>query len=125
MGIAHRRWQSYTDPDRLCVHPRTGVVDRDQDGCWFWGRPSFCGFWRDLGAASNEIRPDWDLGTPGLCEARDAGDRSQFHGWDRRKPHTARVEGLRPRTWRSRSALRDWNREIRWPEAQPHWNIMK
>ena len=31
-----------------------------------------------------EIRPDWDLSTPGLREAGDAGDYSKFHGWDRR-----------------------------------------
>jgi len=29
-------------------------------------------------------RPDWDLSKPGLREAWDAGDRSPFHGWDRR-----------------------------------------
>ena len=27
---------------------------------------------------------DWDLSTPGLREAWAAGDRSPFHGWDRR-----------------------------------------
>jgi hypothetical protein len=30
------------------------------------------------------IRPDWDLAAPGLREAWDAGDRSLFHGWDRK-----------------------------------------
>ena len=34
--------------------------------------------------ASSEIRPDWDLSKPGLREAWDAGDWSQFHGWDRK-----------------------------------------
>ena len=38
--------------------------------------------WRDLRAASSEIRPDWDLSRPGLREAWDAGDYSSFHGWD-------------------------------------------
>jgi hypothetical protein len=33
-----------------------------------------------------EIRPDWDLSTPGLREAWDAGDFSHFHGWDRKTP---------------------------------------
>jgi hypothetical protein len=32
----------------------------------------------------SEIRPDWDLGTPGLREAWEASDYSPFHGWDRR-----------------------------------------
>ncbi len=40
-------------------------------------------------------RPDWDLATPGLREAWDAGDRSPFHGWDRRaRP----VTGVEPAT---------------------------
>ena len=36
----------------------------------------------------SEIRPDWDLSTPGLREAGDAGDYSKFHGWDRRSPES-------------------------------------
>ncbi|MCW2527636.1 MAG: alkyl hydroperoxide reductase, partial [Pseudonocardiales bacterium] len=28
--------------------------------------------------------PDWDLSRPGLRIAWDAGDRSDFHGWDKR-----------------------------------------
>ena len=39
--------------------------------------------WRDLRAASSQVRPDWDLSAPGLREAWDAGDLSHFHGWDR------------------------------------------
>ena len=37
-----------------------------------------------LRAATREIRPDWDLSTPGLREAWTAGDRAPFHGWDRK-----------------------------------------
>ncbi|HET9104011.1 MAG TPA: hypothetical protein VFN55_11730 [Solirubrobacteraceae bacterium] len=33
---------------------------------------------------SREIQPDWNLSTPGLREAWDAGDHTQFHGWNRR-----------------------------------------
>ena len=40
--------------------------------------------WRDLRAATAEIRPDWDLSTPGLREAWEDGDLSHFHGWDQR-----------------------------------------
>jgi len=32
---------------------------------------------------TSEIRPDWDLSTPGLREAWDAGDFSRFHGWNK------------------------------------------
>ena len=38
--------------------------------------------------ATREMRPDWDLSTPGLREAWDAGDFSKFHGWDRRSPES-------------------------------------
>jgi hypothetical protein len=44
--------------------------------------------WRDLRVVTSEIRPDWDLGKPGLREAWDAGDYSPFHGWDRRSPES-------------------------------------
>ena len=39
--------------------------------------------WHDLRTVTSEIRPDWDLSTPGLREARDAGDLSPFHGWNK------------------------------------------
>src|SRR6516225_9447817 len=79
--------QEYTDPEHdpmiphtLVLKPRL-VVHRVYNGYWFWGRPSFVDLWHDLRAASSEIRPDWDLSTPGLREAWDAGDHSPFHGW--------------------------------------------
>ena len=55
------------------------------NGYWFWGRPSIAELWRDLRAATSEIRPDWDLSKAGLRESWDAGDWSLFHGWDRRE----------------------------------------
>jgi peroxiredoxin len=84
--------QEYTDPDHDPMIPHTLVlkpglvVHRIYNGYWFWGRPSFYDLWRDLRDVSSEIRPDWDLATPGLHEAWEAGDRSPFHGWDRRAP---------------------------------------
>ncbi len=80
----------YTDPEQNPMIPYTLVlkpglvVHSVYNGYWFWGRPSFCDLWHDLRAATSEIRPDWDLSTPGLREAWDAGDYSHFHGWDRR-----------------------------------------
>jgi peroxiredoxin len=82
--------QEYTDPDNDPMIPHTLVlkpgliVHSIYNGYWFWGRPSLDDLWLDLRAATREIRPDWDLSTPGLREAWDAGDRSPFHGWDRR-----------------------------------------
>ena len=81
--------QEYTDPERDPMIPHTLVltpglvIHSIYNGYWFWGRPSLDDLWRDLRAATSEIRPDWDLGTPGLREAWDAGELSQFHGWER------------------------------------------
>jgi peroxiredoxin len=80
--------QEYTDPEHDPMIPHTLVlkpgliIHSVYNGYWFWGRPSFVDLWHDLRAVSREIRPDWDLGAPGLREAWDAGERSPFHGWD-------------------------------------------
>jgi peroxiredoxin len=82
--------QEYTDPEHDPMIPHTLVlkpglvIHSIYNGYWFWGRPSTADLWRDLRAAMAEIRPDWDLSKPGLRAAWDAGDWSQFHGWDRR-----------------------------------------
>jgi peroxiredoxin len=82
--------QEYTDPEHDPMIPHTLVlkpglvVHSIYNGYWFWGRPSVDDLWRDLRAATSQIRPDWDLSTPGLREAWTAGDYSHFHGWDRR-----------------------------------------
>jgi peroxiredoxin len=79
--------QEYTDPGNNPMIPHTVVlkpgliVHSVYNGYWFWGRPSVYDLWRDLREASAESRPDWDLSTPGLREAWEAGDFSRFHGW--------------------------------------------
>jgi hypothetical protein len=82
------------------------VIHTIYNGYWFWGRPSFDDLWHDLRAATAEIRPDWDLGTPGLREAWAAVDYSFFHGWDRRvgKLHYGRARPRRP-GWPASPAL--------------------
>jgi peroxiredoxin len=82
--------QEYTDPENDPMIPHTLVlkpglvIHTIYNGYWFWGRPSFVDVWHDLRAAMREIRRDWDLSTPGLREAWDAGDLSAFHGWAKR-----------------------------------------
>ncbi len=82
--------QEYTDPDHDPMIPHTLVlkpglvIHSIYNGYWFWGRPSLVDLWHDLRDVTREIRPDWDLSTPGLREAWDAGDLSPFHGWDKR-----------------------------------------
>jgi peroxiredoxin len=82
--------QEYTDPENNPMIPHTLVlkpglvVHSIYNGYWFWGRPSLVDLWHDLRAVMKEIRPDWDLSTPGLREAWNAGNFSSFHGWNKR-----------------------------------------
>jgi peroxiredoxin len=82
--------QEYTDPDNDPMIPHTLVlkpglvVHKIYNGYWFWGRPSVVDLWHDLREISEEIRPDWDLSTPGLREAWEERDASVFHGWNKR-----------------------------------------
>ena len=81
--------QEYTDPEHNPMIPHTLVlkpglvIHSVYNGYWFWGRPSVIDLWHDLRAVTSEIRPDWDLSTPGLREAWNAGDFSRFHGWNK------------------------------------------
>jgi peroxiredoxin len=81
--------QEYTDPEHDPMSPHTLVlkpglvIHSIYNGYWFWGRPSIVDLWHDLRAVSSEIRPDWDLSSPGLRAAWDAGDLSRFHGWNK------------------------------------------
>jgi peroxiredoxin len=81
--------QEYTDPENNPMIPHTLVLKPGlviysiYNGYWFWGRPSVVDLWHDLRAVTKEIRPDWDLGAPGLHEAWNAGDFSRFHGWNK------------------------------------------
>jgi hypothetical protein len=59
------------------------VIYSMYNGYWFWGRPSFADLWHDLRIVTSEIRPDWDLATPGLRERWEADDLSPFHGWNK------------------------------------------
>jgi hypothetical protein len=53
-------------PHTLVLKPGL-VIHRIYNGYWFWGRPSVVDLWRDLRDCSREIRPDWDLSTPGAA----------------------------------------------------------
>jgi hypothetical protein len=64
------------------------VIHSIYNGYWFWGRPSFYELWLDLRTVSSEIRPDWDLGKPGLRQEWNANDYTNFHGWNKRAPES-------------------------------------
>jgi hypothetical protein len=80
--------QEYTDPHHDPMIPHTLVLDpglvihKIYNGYWFWGRPSPEDLRQDLREVTRKIRPDWDLGAPGLREAWDAGDKSDFWPYD-------------------------------------------
>jgi peroxiredoxin len=82
--------KEYTDPDNDPMIPHTIVlrpglvVHKIYNGYWFWGRPSFGDLWHDLREVDSQTLADWDLSTPGLREAWDAGNLSSFHGWNKR-----------------------------------------
>jgi peroxiredoxin len=82
--------REYTDPEHNPMIPHTLVlkpglvIHSIYNGYWFWGRPSVVDLWHDLRTVTSQIRPDWDLSTPGLREAWNAGDFSRFHGWNKR-----------------------------------------
>jgi hypothetical protein len=81
--------QEYTDPEHNLMMPHTLVLKPGlviysiYNDYWFWGRPPVIDLWHDLRAVTREIRPDWHLSTPELREARNAGDFSRFHGWNK------------------------------------------
>src|SRR5215211_2910342 len=81
-------------PHTLVLKPGL-VIHSVYNGYWFWGRPSLDDLWRDLRAVTAEIRPDWDLSTPGRREAWNASDWSFFHGWDRRSGEARRDAAVR------------------------------
>src|SRR3954466_11400393 len=88
--------QEYTDPDNdpmilhtLVLKPGLVIHSVYSGGYWFWGRPSTVDLWHDLRDVTREVRPDCDLSTPGLREARGArrGTRATSRpsmGWNRR-----------------------------------------
>jgi hypothetical protein len=65
-------------PYTLVLEPGL-VIFSVYNGYWFWGRPSFEDLRRDLREVTREIRPNWDLGAPGLREHWKAGDHSMHH----------------------------------------------
>jgi hypothetical protein len=75
-------------PHTLVLKPGP-VIHSIYNGYWFWGRASFVGLVRDLRTVTSEIRPDWDLATPGLRERWQADDLAPFHGWDKQLVRTA------------------------------------
>jgi peroxiredoxin len=77
--------KEYTDPYHDPMIPHTLVlkpglvIHSIYNGYWFWGRPSNEDLRRDLREVTRDVRPDWDITSPGLRSAWEAGDRSRFY----------------------------------------------
>ena len=90
--------QEYTDPEDDPMIPHTLVlapgliVHSIYNGYWFWGRPSIDDLWRDLRAVSAEIRPDWDLATPGLRGTMGCGRPHPVPRLEQGEPGPAHVD---------------------------------
>jgi len=72
----------YTDPTHDPMIPHTFVLEPGlriysmYNGYWYWGRPSNEDLRRDLREVTRNMRPDWDLGAPGLREKWEQGQRN-------------------------------------------------
>jgi hypothetical protein len=81
--------QEYTDPTHNPMIPHTFVLEPGliihsvYNGYWYWGRPGPEDLRRDLREVTMKVRKDWDLGKPGLREAWDRGDKSEFWPYGR------------------------------------------
>ncbi|HWP63473.1 MAG TPA: redoxin domain-containing protein [Candidatus Binatia bacterium] len=79
----------YTDPHHNPMIPYTFVLEPGlriysmYNGYWYWGRPSNEELRRDLREVTRKIRPDWDLGAPGLREKWEQGRREEFWPYGR------------------------------------------
>ena len=88
----------YTDPAHNPMLPytfvlRPGLVIHSMyNGYWYWGRPSNEDLIHDLREVTRQIRPDWDLSTPGLQQQWEAENRTTFFdeaAWERRNNRPA------------------------------------
>jgi peroxiredoxin len=76
--------EEYTDPVHDPMIPHTFVlapglrIFKVYNGYWFWGRPSVEELRLDLRALLREVRPDFDLGAPGVREAWERGEHEMF-----------------------------------------------
>jgi peroxiredoxin len=76
--------QEYTDPHHDPMIPYTFVLEPGlvihsmYNGYWYWGRPGAEDLRRDLREVTQKIRPDWDLGKPGLREAWERDEKDGF-----------------------------------------------
>ena len=93
--------QEYTDPEHDPMIPHTLVLKPGTGGAQHLQRVLVLGppvLRRPLARPARGVerdRPDWDLSKPGLHEAWDAGDYTNFHGWNKQTAVDAVVPRVR------------------------------
>jgi hypothetical protein len=63
----------------FCGGPPGLVIYKIYNGYWFFGRPTLEELRQDLRAVLKKCRPDWDITTPELKEARQQGRKDLFY----------------------------------------------
>ena len=75
----------YTDPTNNPMIPHVIVLEpgliiyKIYNGYWFWGRPTVEDLRQDLRAVTKKCRTDWDITTPELKSAWQAGRKDLFY----------------------------------------------
>jgi peroxiredoxin len=75
----------YTDPTHNPMIPHVIVLEpglivyKIYDGYWYFGRPTLEELRQDLRALTRKCRPDWDITTPELKAAWQAGQKQSFY----------------------------------------------
>ena len=69
------------------------VVYRIYNGYWFFGRPTVEELRLDLRAVTMKCRPDWDIASPELRAAWQAGRKELFYPYGRTRAEAPREQG--------------------------------
>jgi len=88
----------YTDPTNNPMIPHVIVLEpglvvhKIYNGYWFFGRPTREELRQDLRAVLKKCRPDWDITSPELKAAWQAGRKELFHPYGKTYPKTLEEE---------------------------------
>jgi peroxiredoxin len=88
----------YTDPVHNPMIPHTIVLEpglviyKIYNGYWFFGRPTIEDLRQDLRAVIKKCRPDWDITTPELKAAWQAGRKELFYPYGKTYAQTLKEQ---------------------------------
>ena len=73
------------------------IVYKVYNGYWFFGRPTVEELRHDMRAVTMKCRPDWDITTPELRAAWQAGRKELFYPYGKTSARDARRAGMTTR----------------------------